>query len=105
MIEIQKILDITATKINNIIENNKFMARIFIILYVFGIILYFVWRIVVNFIAAIVWFVTAIIEICLMPVYFLVWLFIGKFPMFKMHDYILKKLNFYDKVYENNEKD
>ncbi len=89
-------------KLNKTIDKYPIVGRLLGILLVVGIILYGLSWIVWGFASCIVWFITAVIEICLMPVHFLIWIFIGKFPMFEMHEYILKKLKMFDLVYQKS---
>ncbi len=86
-------------KLEKSMEKYPIIKRLLSILLVVGVICWIVWKIAVAFFAVIVWFVTATIEICLMPVHFLIWLFIGKFPMFNMHFFVLKKLKIHDICY------
>lgn len=99
---IDKIADVIISffdKLEKAIDKYPIVGRLLSILLVVGIILYGLSWLVWGFTSCIVWFVTSIVEICLMPVYFFIWLCIGKFPMFIMHEYILKKLKMYNLVY------
>jgi len=86
-------------KLEKSIEKHPIIGRLLSILLVIGIICWLGWKLAFGIITVFVWFTTAMIEIGLMPIHFIIWLSIGKFPMFDMHEYILKKLGMFDLVY------
>ncbi len=86
-------------RLDALLDKYPILERLSMILFVVGVICYIIWRILVHVIATIIWMVTAFIELCLIPVYCLTWLLFGKFPMFKMHIFVLERLKLFHLIY------
>jgi hypothetical protein len=71
---------------------SSFFLRIVQVLFVIVAIAAGVIFIVYLFVGCAIWFALNTIELCLIPAYFVMWLFVGKFPIFKATDYIMTKM-------------
>ena len=86
--------------LDNIMNKYPIIERLIAVLFLIGGICWILWYILRHIIASIVWMVTGTMELCLIPVYCLTWLLFGKFPMFEIHEFVLKKLNLFDLIYK-----